>query len=660
VNMEQVNTEKADPLKLYKQRQQALGTLVEQYRGVAAALESDTHMKAAAALAQSIASSSFRVLVLGEFKRGKSTLINAMLGHDLLPADVAPCTAVVTEVRYADKARVIVHPRDGSLAFEIPADRLAKMITIDEDVTATESPYRLVEIYWPFELCRDGVVIVDSPGLNEDSIRSHVTGGYLDQADAILFMSSATAPFSESEQNYLRTFVLPLGHEDIFFVYSRIDDIAPGQRARLKAIAIQRVSTLRADSVGQSGLPKEPRVFFVNGQGALEARLAGDSAAAVESGLTTFEDALRLFLTSEKGRVKLMRPMRELRGRIAESRALVRDRDLMYDQELTTLTNRYEAERPRLELLEQRRRIIVASLRDDVRAVEAVVEDAARQFLGSLPAKCPGCAAEAELEHRVRSLFKTEEQAADVVAELTGVLGAQLQAELLDWQAESLRPLLKERLTTIRGSLNSQVADFLSQVGVVRAAITGGGPEDASTAETSLDRLLGALPDSPLTDTTIEVTDAKIGTNTLLGAVLPQVGVLIAGLLLTFSTAGIAAMMLGTGILQAVGRIANINQSMKVMVGETVAGQLKLAVPDQARIIGREIGDKLRSFADQVDRSLLAQTDTVREQVEATIRDLRAGQERVAERRNQLRDLTAEIEQIERDRGVLDDQINAT
>jgi hypothetical protein len=648
-------TTENDPLKQYKRRQASLIGLVGRYRKVAEALESETLAAAATALTDTLESTTFRVLFLGEFKRGKSTLINAMLGDGLLPVDVAPCTAVVSEVSYADEPRVLLHPRDGQPAFEIPPGKLAEMITIGEEAEATENPYRLVEIGWPFDLCRDGVVIVDSPGLNEDSIREQVTGGYLDKADAIVFMSSATAPFSQSEQHYLRNFVLPLGHEDIFFVYSRIDGIDAGERARLEKIAIQRVSGLRSDGGNAPG--RAPRVFFVNGKGALAGRRDGDQAAVAESGVPGFEHELGQFLTTEKGRVKLMRPAAELRGRLATARTALHDRELLNEQELATLTAKYEAERPRLRLLEQQRRVIVGGLQNEIRTVEAVVEDAARLFLGTLPPKCPEWAAEAELQSRVGSLLKTQEQAGEVVSELTGLLGDRLQDELLAWQSATLRPLLRERLSAIQGTLSLELADFAGQVRDVRTAITGGTAADAGVAsDDALDELLSGGPGALLADSAIEVS-GKPGGNVVLGAVLPQIGVLIAGLLLTFTTAGLAAAMVGTGILQAIRRIANINQALKVQVGEAVANHLKLSAPDQARAMGRQVGDELRTFAGQVDRGLRAQTDTVREQVDATIRDAKAGQDQVAVRRAELRELAGEIASIERERDELTDEI---
>lgn len=51
----------------------------------------------------------FRLLVLGDMKRGKSTLLNAIIGEKILPTGVNPCTAVLTIVRYGENKQVTIH-----------------------------------------------------------------------------------------------------------------------------------------------------------------------------------------------------------------------------------------------------------------------------------------------------------------------------------------------------------------------------------------------------------------------------------------------------------------------------------------------------------------------------------------------------------------------
>ncbi len=657
-----MSTEQAgDPLKVFRFRQQALTDLLRRQHAVAVGLENTALIEAAANLEERVATSTFKVLVVGEFKRGKSTVINAMLGQRVLPAVARPCTAVVSEVKYASKRHAVLHPRDGSPAFEIPVEELASYITIEDDDETRVNPYQLAEVYWPLDLCRDGVEIVDSPGLNEDGIRDQVTGGYLARADAIVYVLAAVPPFSETERRYLENYILPLGHEDVFFLYNRIDQVAEEERADLMASATRRLNRIAASEPGQPGSTKEARIFFINARGALEGRLNGDTAMVASSALPRFEMALRLFLTHEKGRVKLMTPIRELRRRLADSRDLIRERDRMYDQELQSLVDRYEAERPKLEALEQRRQVIIGGLHSEIRLIETVVEDAAREFLGPLAGQCPDWADQAEIESRITfTLRGTEEQVDTVAAEVMTVLSDRLQAEIRAWQSAVLGPLLDKHLNAIQDRLDQDVTSFLDQVRDIRLAIAGADPVKVDAkSETVLEQVITGAADQLLMNAMLGAAGAKADTGSILRAALPQIGVLLGGLLLSFSPVGILTAMLGAGALQNVTRLSKLNTSVKRQVGEGVADQLGRSVPDQARAFGRQVGDHLRSLSERVDQGLSAQTETVREQVNATIQDKKAGEDKVARRRTQLRDLMAEIELIEQERADLADQIVA-
>ena len=70
--------------------------------GIAQGLGSETHIDTLKQLHQRVQSDRFKIMVLGEFKRGKSTFINALLGEEILPAYAVPCTAIINEIKSAD------------------------------------------------------------------------------------------------------------------------------------------------------------------------------------------------------------------------------------------------------------------------------------------------------------------------------------------------------------------------------------------------------------------------------------------------------------------------------------------------------------------------------------------------------------------------------
>jgi ribosome biogenesis GTPase A len=73
----------------------------------------------------------FRLMVLGDMKRGKSTFLNALIGENILPSDVNPCTALLTVLRYGKEKKVTVHFKDGKLPESINFSAFKTKYTID-------------------------------------------------------------------------------------------------------------------------------------------------------------------------------------------------------------------------------------------------------------------------------------------------------------------------------------------------------------------------------------------------------------------------------------------------------------------------------------------------------------------------------------------------
>jgi hypothetical protein len=410
-------------------------------------------------------------------------------------------------------------------------------------------------------LNRGRVEVTDSCGLGEPAIRAQVADGRLARADAIIFLVAAAAPFCVAERRYLENFVLPLGHEDIFFVCRH-----PGE----PSVVFQRVSRLRIGGLEQpGGTLWDPRVFVAD-----------------DAGLPWFEEALQRFLAQEKGRVKLLTPVREMRARLRETRVLLRERAGMGDQDPIALADRYEGIRPELDQLDQRGKAIAAGLDHDITMVEATAGQMTRQFFAALCAK----------EGGVR------------------------QEMLLSWQNDILCPWLRQRLIAIETRLNADIDEFLAEVYRLRAAVTGTTVARARTAGPSaLDELLSGGGDQP-GGTVIDVAGARTGA--VLGAVLPHIAVLTAGLL------------------------------------PALGGPLEGAAPGLAQGFAGQVGAELRAFSARVERDLAGQAATVRETTRAGIRA--AQQDPTAARAgDRQRELVAEIDRLERERDDLEDQINA-
>jgi GTP-binding protein EngB required for normal cell division len=165
-----------------------------------AVLGTDRDRDQLAAMRERLAAARLRVLVAGEAKRGKSTLINALLGRLVLPAGVTPLTAVVTTVRYGDDPHASVRYADGHEEKQ-PLTALPDLVT-ERGNPGNRRHIAGVTVYLDAPLLAGGVELVDTPGTGSvfdwDTRAAHAA---LQTMDAAVFVLSADAPVSAAERD---------------------------------------------------------------------------------------------------------------------------------------------------------------------------------------------------------------------------------------------------------------------------------------------------------------------------------------------------------------------------------------------------------------------------------------------------------------------------
>lgn len=150
----------------------------------------------------------FHVVVFGEFNRGKSTLINALLGREVLPAKLVPTTGHVTRILWGPDEQVRVRLRSGEIEV-FPLAQLDELSLVDG--IAVREDVELVEVVADCTLLESGLVFVDTPGIQDCRAQSERTERALLQADLILALLDATQLLSESEQSELLRIYRQLG-----------------------------------------------------------------------------------------------------------------------------------------------------------------------------------------------------------------------------------------------------------------------------------------------------------------------------------------------------------------------------------------------------------------------------------------------------------------
>lgn len=154
----------------------------------------------------------FTVLVIGEFKQGKSSLINALLATGACPVDDDIATSVPTSLAWSEawSASVLLAPTSveddlAQLQVDIPADQVHAYVT-EAANPENAKQVRSVHIGLPAPLLRDGLVIIDTPGVGGlAGAHAAITLNALPEADAVLFVSDASQEYSGPELEFLAT-----------------------------------------------------------------------------------------------------------------------------------------------------------------------------------------------------------------------------------------------------------------------------------------------------------------------------------------------------------------------------------------------------------------------------------------------------------------------
>ncbi len=654
----EMQEKKADVLRLMGELVNPLGKLCELGLSVDAQVLLD--------LKQKLENDNFKVLVIGEFKNGKSTFINSLMGEKVLPAYSTPCTAVINEVKYGKEKRAMLYFKN-PLPEEMSTDIQARAIQhikkyegrevppIEVDVAELENyvaipdpskdqadsiqelPYSKVILEYPINVCHDGIEIIDSPGLNENGTRTKVTEEYLNSADAIIFVFRCPKIAGKSEVDYIQDQIHPRGYRDIFFVCNAINQVPEEERERLIKFGNKKLEGLT--DLGIDG------IFYVDALGALKAKKNHNDEILSTTGMPEFEAALSEYLRNNKGKAKLMQiitPCVSFMDKLENEQIASYVASL--DQDVEKLKVKIKDAMPYLQLAEQKKQTVQMKISNEMRNLEEEIADLMNQQYDKIIRGIPEAVDKMDIEnHMTVNPFKQKEKKTALENEVIGKLDQYVQKQMGAWIQSELNPHLDAFIDKLQRELGEDIDIFYRNLDEFRYDVSGiEKPKDISGIERITATIFGTILCGP----TYGVLGASLGFGEMAKRSALTIG---AGVIAAFTPLGITAIgaaIVGAGILQIATGGKALTDKYKKQIKDEFINSIKSNREESSSGYAAEVVKDVRDKFGLVVEALDNEIDMEKGKIKALEDDAKKGEEERSRKIASLKVISQEIAEI--------------
>lgn len=650
----------------FNQKKDQLIALIDESRTIFASLAMLAEVKKADQLIQRLNEHAFKVVIMGQFRVGKSTFINALLGQEILPAYAIPTTAIINEVKYGTEKKALVFfknpvpmPLPDEIAnsvrayiekghgkdlnpIRIQVEELEKFVVIsdpakDQAESIAETPFEKVELYWNLPLCRNGVEIIDSPGLNENISRTTVTMSYLSKVDAVIFVMNCQAFGALSEMEVIQNDLILYGHEYIFFVNNRINQINQNQRDTVIVHGNKLLSP--KTKFGEEG------IFYIDALSALEGRVLNNSSMVERSGILKVEEKLEDFLVNSRGKIKLEQPSKNILYAVSKAlMEVIPNEEKILSVSLQEIEKRLSEEKPRLERLRKEKDHITQRIENKIERITLETSIEIEKRFSEIVKNTPNWINDFQLENKFKTL-NPKESAKKMIGEILKKYQLKLEKEQINWTNQSLNPFIKDKMEDLQQEFRTKLESFYLEVDAVKMKLSGVdvNVKDPSKGERIAAAIVGLFAD---------VGAAWYGSQYGFGPGLFKQMALQIGAIITMFLLGItnpATMIPFILIIAFISILIKSNQvedAIKQEVAKKIGAHIQANSADQSEKMQKELKQSLQKLTKSISESLSNELNSVEEQIKRVLEEKRKGEVKVTQRKQVLENYKLQISSI--------------
>ena len=618
----------------FKKHCTALSAIVKKQISVSkkACLSDQNVLDALSEVERQLGDDILRVLVMGKFSSGKSTFLNALMGKKLLPAKPTPTTAVIGEISYGDTPEAILYPKDmSSKPFRISTDDLPKYIVIDHsglkgDISKT-NPYKKLVIRYPLEVCRHGIMFVDSPGLDDPTSHDTITQDYLPKADAIIYCMNVQQAFSAGDKVEIER-LQALGYKSMIFVLTYYDvllyndDLNDTDEAR-KTCAHYLDKLSNYTDLGENG------IFFVGSLPALNAKLNSNHELLKRSNFLPLEKRLKDILYNEKGRMKLVKAIFSTRKANRKTINHLDDLISIANQDSQKLVASINTAQNDLNLAQSKSTEILSQFNKGASLLVQGAKDQGRAFflMKILPKLSSWVNEFIPSDSQTISQWHPKSSTEAFTIGCINHVKARIETDLADWsEKELLNNYVIPHLESLTKQQESNLASFEKDLKNIRAHLNLDLDGDAIADENRAgytNRILSAIGGALLNPASI-VTGAAFGWKGLvvsLGTTL--VGGIILSVISLFTPVGIPAVII-TWILSALGGGIIVGTGMESKIRKAIASKMRDELSKQQEVLASNIGNAVEGVINKIQDSIRKELNAPVEKYKTLFEEVRA------------------------------------
>lgn len=588
----------------------------------------------------------FMVLIVGTFNAGKSSLINALIGEQLLPTGMLPETGVLSEIHYGEEKRLTLYPKPGKWeGGDEPFDlnpptlsEIAKYCSIDNAAMINKEPdssnvkFEKLVITWPLEMLKSGVTVVDTVGLNDPYGNDYITKEYFPKADAVIYLMNGTTPYTMDDQDLLDE-LNAKGLNNIICVCTYYDVVAANNHGMPEKLELYR-NTIRAHCSDHSVLGDES-VHFVDSLTGLKARRANDENKLVESGIAGLERYLNRYLVVNKGRLQVDGITGFLRNNLKKVIESSKTQDATSMLSSQDLEMRIKHAKEQLAITENNARTTKRSFRMLMESNLPTIDLKIEQFYEQLPEKVnldqftPQVKLPEGFENL--NLIQAARKSKALTKECAAAIGAEVKKQNNNWTKEELFPFINEHVKRCAQDIQLQVEKISKDLEEVDVILDGGvNPTALDTAASVASRALALIGGMLVGDPGLMLGGLYGGA----GNLLRTLGFEFLGAI----TMGVVAGILSAPVSAPLVFIAMIGGALVGIIADGSAGKIKRAKKEavkkyreryrknneakvNADTVKNNIHKWISSVCDAMDAALDQDVDEKRKLIETTIRN---------------------------------------